>query len=72
VSAEHYARVGPPALDQPFEGSSTVSRAPIARAAQAVTNVAVGVRHRFSPTLAGYLSGAADRSAADTSYNLSL
>jgi hypothetical protein len=76
VSAEHYARVGPYEVlsTEPFEGQlDGVTRTnPLVHSARPVTNVAVGVRHRFSPTLAGYLSGASDQSAADTSYNVSL
>jgi hypothetical protein len=37
-----------------------------------VVNVAGGVRHRFSPKTSGYLSGATDLSAADTTFSLEI
>jgi hypothetical protein len=76
VSAEYYARVGPYEVlsTEPFEGQlDGVTRSnPLVHSSRPVTNVAAGVRHRFSPALAGYLSGASDLSAADTSFNVSL
>jgi len=59
---------------EPFTGQlDGVTRTnPLLHSARSVVNFAAGVRHRFSPSVAGYLSGATDLSAADTSYTLSL
>jgi hypothetical protein len=76
LSAEYYASVGPYDVlaTEPFTGQlDGVTRTnPLIHSSRAVTNVAAGVRHRFSPGVAGYLSGATDLSAADTSYVVSL
>jgi hypothetical protein len=58
----------------PFTGQlDGVTRTnPLVHKSRALTNVALGVRTRFSPSVAGYLSGATDFSAADTSYGVSL
>ena len=76
ISAEWYGPVGPYEVVQglPFDGQSDgISRTnPLIHQARAIVNGAVGVRHRFSPTLAGYLSGATDFSAADTTFDVSL
>lgn len=76
ISAEHYARVGPYEVlsTESFEGQldgETLTN-PLVHSSRPVTNVALGVRHRFSPGLAGYLSLASDLSAADTSFSISL
>jgi hypothetical protein len=76
LSAEYYASVGPYDVlaTEPFTGQlDGVTRTnPLIHSSRAVTNVAGGARHRFSPGVAGYLSFATDLSAADTSYVLSL
>jgi hypothetical protein len=76
LSAEWYAGVGPYDVlsTTPFTGQlDGVERTnPLVHSSRSLVNVAAGVRHRFSPSVAGYLSGATDLSAADTSYAASL
>jgi hypothetical protein len=76
LSAEWYASVGPYDVlsTVPFTGQlDGVTRTnPLVHSSRSLVNVAAGVRHRFSPSVAGYLSGATDLSAADTSYSASL
>lgn len=76
ISAEHYARVGPYEVlsTQSFEGQldGETRTNPLVHSSRPVTNIALGARHRFSPSLAGFLSGASDLSAADTSFSVSL
>ena len=76
LSTEWYADVTPydvlstTSFTSQLEGVERTN--PLVHSAKSVVNVAAGVRHRFSPSVAGYLSGATDMSAADTSYFLSV
>jgi hypothetical protein len=76
LSGEWYDAVGPYDVlsTTPFTGQlDGVERTnPLVHSARSVANFAAGVRHRFSPSVAGYLSGASDLSAADTSYAVSV
>jgi hypothetical protein len=76
LSGEWYGSVGPYDVlsTESFTGQlDGVSRTnPLVHSSRSLVNVAAGVRHRFSPSVAGYLSGATDLSAADTSYSVSL
>ena len=76
LSAEWYASVAPydvlstSSFTGQLDGEERSN--PLVHSAKSIVNVAAGVRHRFSPSVAGYLSGATDRSSADTSYFLSV